>query len=69
MREAQQTCNGRASRGTAAREVLQEARDLSELRDSIQGDLQNLQNGVLTKDLHNKLKKPEKLAKRLRQNV
>lgn len=52
-----------------ARAVQQEAHDLSDLSSSVQEDLQQLQKGVLTKDLHNKLKKLEKLAKRLRQDV
>lgn len=52
-----------------ARAVKQEAQDLSELSSSIQEDLQKLQKGMLTKDLHDKLKKLEKLAKRLRQDV
>lgn len=47
----------------------QDAQDLSELSNSIQDDLQKLQKGMLTKDLHDKLKKLEKLAKRLRQDV
>ena len=49
--------------------VQQEAQDLSELSSSIQEDLQKLQKGMLAKDLHEKLKKLEKLAKRLRQDV
>lgn len=52
-----------------ARAVQQEAHDLSDLSSSVQEDLQQLQKGVLTKDLHDKLKKLEKLAKRLRQDV
>jgi hypothetical protein len=47
----------------------QDAQDLSELSNSIQDDLQKLQKGMLTKDLHDKLKKMEKLAKRLRQDM
>jgi hypothetical protein len=52
-----------------ARGIQQEAHDLSELSSSIQDDLQKLQKGMLSKDLHNKLKKLEKLAKRLREDV
>jgi hypothetical protein len=52
-----------------ARGIQQEARDLSVLSSSIQDDLQKLQKGMLSKDLHNKLKKLEKLAKRLREDV
>jgi hypothetical protein len=49
--------------------VEKEAHDLSVLSNSIQEDLQSLQKGMLTKDLHEKLKKLEKLAKRLREDV
>jgi hypothetical protein len=52
-----------------ARAVRQEAQDLSELSSALQPDLENLQRGMLNKDLHEKLKKLEKLAKRLRQDV
>lgn len=52
-----------------ARGVQQDAQQLSELSSSIQEDLQKLQKGMLTKDLHDKLKKMEKLAKRLRQDM
>jgi hypothetical protein len=51
------------------RAVKQEALDLSELSNSIQDDLQKLQQGILSKDLNQKLKKLEKLAKRLREDV
>jgi hypothetical protein len=51
------------------RAVKQEAQDLSELSSSIQDDLLKLQKGILPKDLHEKLKKLEKLAKRLREDV
>jgi hypothetical protein len=52
-----------------ARAVKQEAQDLSELSASVHADLQKLQQGMLAKDLHDKLKKMEKLAKRLRQDM
>lgn len=52
-----------------AQATKQDAQDLSELSSSIQEDLQKLQKGMLAKDLHEKLKKLEKLAKRLRQDV
>jgi hypothetical protein len=52
-----------------ARGIEQDAHDLSELSSSIQDDLQKLQKGILTKDLHEKLKKLEKLSKRLREDV
>jgi hypothetical protein len=51
------------------RAVEKEAQDLSDLTSSVQEDLQKLQKGVLTKDLHDKLKKMEKLAKHLREDV
>jgi hypothetical protein len=52
-----------------ARAVKHDAQDLSELSSSIQDDLDKLQKGMLTKDLQGKLKKLEKLAKRLREDV
>jgi hypothetical protein len=52
-----------------ARAVKQEVQDLSELSSSVHEDLEKVQKGVLPKDLHEKLKKLEKLAKRLRQDM
>jgi hypothetical protein len=46
-----------------------DAAELSELSASVQSDLQGLQNGLLAKDLHEKLKKMEKLSKRLRRDM
>lgn len=52
-----------------ARVVKQEVQDLSELSSSVHEDLEKVQKGMLPKDLHEKLKKLEKLAKRLRQDM
>ena len=52
-----------------AQAIRQEAQDLSALSNAIQDDLQKLQKGMLTKDLNGKLKKLEKLAKHLREDV
>jgi len=49
--------------------IEQDAKDLSRLSAQLQLDLQQLQNGVLSKDLPQNLKKMEKLSKRLRQAV
>jgi hypothetical protein len=49
--------------------IEQEAHDLAVLSSSVQEDLEKLQKGLLAKDLHDKLKKMEKLAKRLREDV
>lgn len=49
--------------------INQDVQDLSALSASLQSDLQQLQKGFLTKDLSQKLKKMEKLSKRLRQET
>jgi hypothetical protein len=49
--------------------IHQDADDLAALSTSLQSDLQQLQKGMLSKDLTEKLKKVEKLSKRLRQEV
>ncbi len=49
--------------------IQQEAHDLLALSSSVQEDLEKLQKGLLARDLHDKLKKMEKLAKRLREDV
>jgi hypothetical protein len=49
--------------------IHQDAADLSALSTSLQFDLQQLQKGLLAKDLQEKLKKLEKLSKRLRQEM
>ena len=45
------------------------ARTLSQLQSALQEQLQLLQKGMLHKDLAETLKKTEKLAKKLRQEV
>jgi hypothetical protein len=49
--------------------IHHDATDLSALSASLQTDLEQLQKGLLTKDLAEKLKKIEKLSKKLRQEV
>jgi hypothetical protein len=49
--------------------IHQHAQELSALSNSVQSDLQQLQKGVLPKDLANNLKKMEKLSKTLRQEM
>lgn len=49
--------------------VHEDAECLSALSVSLQLDLQQLQKGMLTKDLAENLKKIEKLSKKLRQEV
>jgi|SRR5215467_9281318 len=49
--------------------IHEDAELLSALSISLQSDLQQLQKGMLTKDLAENLKKIEKLSKKLRQEV
>lgn len=49
--------------------IHEDAEHLSALSISLQSDLQQLQRGMLTKDLAENLKKMEKLSKKLRQEV
>jgi hypothetical protein len=49
--------------------IHEDAQHLSSLSISLQSDLQQLQKGMLTKDLADNLKKIEKLSKKLRQEV
>jgi hypothetical protein len=49
--------------------IHQDATDLSTLGASLQADLQQLQKGLLAKDLAEKLKKMQRLSKVLRQEV
>ncbi len=49
--------------------IFQDVAELSDLSASLQSDLQQLQKGMLAKDLNQKLKKVEKLSKRLRQEM
>ena len=56
-------------RANRERAIHQDAQELSSLSSSLQSDLQQLQKGMLAKDLSLKLKKMEKLSKRLRQEM
>jgi len=49
--------------------IRHDAADLSTLSASLQSDLQNLQKGLLAKDLEQKLKNLEKLSKKLRREL
>jgi len=49
--------------------INQDAQELSALSASVQSDLLQLRKGLLTKDLTPNLKKMERLAKKLRQEV
>ena len=49
--------------------IHQHAQELSALSNSVQSDLQQLQKGILSKDLANNLKRMEKLSKTLRQEM
>ena len=49
--------------------INQDAQELSALSASLQSDLLQLRKGMLTKDLTPNLKKMERLAKKLRQEV
>jgi hypothetical protein len=46
-----------------------DASELSVLSISVQSDLQKLQQGMLVKDLHENLKKLEKLSKKVRREI
>ncbi len=46
-----------------------QANDLKQLSDAIPDDIQKLSQGVISKDLSERLKKIEKLAKKLRDQV
>lgn len=56
-------------RAILQRTIHQDAEQLSALSATLQSDLQQLQKGVLPKDLAQDLKKVEKLSKKLRQEV
>ena len=49
--------------------IHRDAQELSQLQSALQEQLQLLQKGMLHKDLAENLKKTEKLAKKLRQEV
>jgi Skp family chaperone for outer membrane proteins len=50
-------------------DLQQEAEELARLAQSIPADLEQVNHGVLPKDLNNKLKRIEKLSKRLRNDL
>jgi hypothetical protein len=49
--------------------MLEQANQMKHLSDAIPGDIQKLSQGVISKDLGERLKKIEKLAKKLREQV
>jgi flagellar motor protein MotB len=49
--------------------IHRDAEELSTLSESVKADLQQLRQGMLAKDLDEKLKKMEKLSKKLRREV
>ena len=49
--------------------IHHDAAEFSTLSASLQSELQQLQRGLLSKDLEQKLKRMEKLSKKLRQEV
>ena len=49
--------------------MLQQANDLKQLSENIPGDIQNVNKGIISKDLAERLKKIEKLAKKLREEL
>ena len=57
------------TRAVQLKAIHHDAEELSTLSASLQSDLQQLQKGLLVKDLAQNLKKMEKLAKKLRQEV
>lgn len=57
------------SRAMRLQTINQDASELSALSASVQSDLNQLRKGMLVKDLAQNLKKMEKLAKKLRQEV
>jgi hypothetical protein len=56
-------------RANRQRAINHDIEELSALSTSLQSDFQQLQKGLLAKDLDQKLKKMEKLSKRLRQEM
>jgi hypothetical protein len=49
--------------------MLDQANDLKALSDAIPADIQNVNQGLISKDLGTRLKKIEKLAKNLREEI
>ncbi len=55
--------------GPDQKAMLAQANDLKRLSDAIPDDIQKLSQGIISKDLAERLKKIEKLAKKLREQV
>ena len=56
-------------RGPDRKVMLAQANHLKQLSDAIPDDIEKLSQGVISKDLSERLKKIEKLAKKLREQV
>jgi hypothetical protein len=56
-------------RGPDRKVMLEQANQMKQLSDAIPDDIQKLSQGVISKDLGERLKKIEKLAKKLREQV
>ncbi len=56
-------------RGSDWKAMLAQANDLKQLSDGMPDDIKKLSQGVISKDLAERLKKIEKLAKKLREQV
>jgi len=56
-------------RAARVQAIQHDAQQLSELNSALQSQLQQLQKGMLARDLAENLRKAEKLAKKLRQEV
>jgi hypothetical protein len=56
-------------RGPDPKVMLEQANQMKQLSDAIPDDIQKLSQGVISKDLSERLKKIEKLAKKLREQV
>ncbi len=56
-------------RGQDMKVMLAQANEMKQLSDAIPSDIQKLSQGMISKDLSERLKKIEKLAKNLREQV
>lgn len=63
------TTSTRASRAADPVQLQREAREMLELSQSVQLDVDSVAHGLLPKDLSDKLKRIEKIAKHLRGEV
>ena len=57
------------SHGPDPKLLMQQATELQQLSDAIPGDISKLNQGIVAKDLSERLKKIQKLAKQLRAEV